>query len=189
LVALGAQSVASGKAGRAASAKVSSAAAEIAGATALLRSKYPDASLAKVQEVLQDTGRKVTDPGTHLEFVQPDVDLAIAALGGDMKSGEGVPQTACETVCVEIGPATRRVILAFAQSRQPIDENILAALKQVFGPGAKLSDLGDGKVLVLLPDGLLQEHVDAALRRFPNDIRILPDRRMQPLQPSGVKDL
>ena len=175
--------------GKAKPASTSAAAPHIAGAIAVLRAKYPDVGLDKLQDIMKSTGTKITDPRNHREFVRPNAQAALAALGGDMKPAATAPETACEAICVEIGPTTKRVILALAKNRQPIGRDVLVALQEVFGQTAKIANIGDGKILVLLPDGLLKEHVDKALKLFPNDLRILPDQRMQPLQPSGLNDL
>jgi hypothetical protein len=187
-VASGTETGTSRQAAKAQPASTSAAAAHIAGAIAVLRARYPVASLDKLQDIMKSTGTKITDPRNHLEFIQPNAQAALAALGGDMRPAATVPATACETICVEIGPTTKRVILALAKDRQPIGSDVLAALQQVFGQTARIANIGDGKILVLLPEGLSQEHVDKTLKLFPSDLRILPDQRVQPLQPSGLRD-
>ncbi len=103
------------------------------------------------------------------------------------KAGQPQPGTPdCGGVCMEVGNDRRRFIFALANTRQSISPDVLAALKVLFGDGARVEPLGDGKLLVDVPAGAAQRDIDDARRKLGGDgVRILPDRPMQPLEPGG----
>jgi subtilisin family serine protease len=210
IVAPGTDIVSSMGTGYAKSSGTSMAAPHVAGLFALLKMQSRDASVATMLDALQKTGKSMNDARVNKSFSLPNAKEAVAALAPQKagvspqpqprqpdspkpaeppRTSQPTPQPGgpdCGSVCMEVGGDRRRFIFALANNRQPIHPDVLLALKQLFGDGAKIEPLGDGKLLVDVPSGASQRDIDDARKRLGGDgVRIMPDRPLQPLEPGG----
>ncbi|MFD1333561.1 S8 family serine peptidase [Methylopila musalis] len=165
----------------------SMAAPHVAGLLALMKARQPDAPVATLLEAIRASGASVADPRNRATFVMPVADAALRALTGAPKPdpAPGAPPPdpkigGCGPVCVE----NRRVIFALAE-RGRVPAPTLAALRALFGPNAKIEDIGDGRLLVELPEGATGDDVDRARRDMGGDARAFPDRPLDALPPGG----
>ncbi|GEL44812.1 hypothetical protein MEX01_54030 [Methylorubrum extorquens] len=55
----------------------------------------------------------------------------------------------------------------------------------MFGERARVEDIGDGKLLIELPEGATGQDIDRARRSVGDDTRVFPDRPMDALKPGG----
>jgi subtilisin family serine protease len=200
IVAPGTEIISSIGAGYAKSSGTSMAAPHVAGLFALLKSQSREASVASMLEIIQKTGRPMSDTRMNQSFPLPSAKAAFAAMAS-AKQPDGPkpaeppragqqpappPGPGCTGVCMEEADNRRRFIFALANNRQPIQPEVLAALKLLFGEGAKVEPLGDGKLLVDVPAGANQRDIDDARKRLGGDgVRVMPDRPLDPLQPGG----
>lgn len=189
----------------------SMAAPHVTGLIALLRAGHPKASVAELVAAIQASGTKVTDGRDALTFALPNAEAAIARLDASPAappSPAPKPQPSpspspspspppvaaqpppdprvagCGPVCIEAGRDTRRVIFVLA-NHDPVGADTLATLRTVFGAGARVEDIGDGKLLVELPEGTGGPDIDRARRGVGDGTRVFPDRPMDALQPGG----
>lgn len=180
----------------------SMAAPHVTGLIALLRAGHPKASVAELVEAIQASGLKVTDGRDNLTFALPNAEAAIARLDASPAAPNPTPPPSaapppvaqrpapdpriagCGPVCIEAGKDTRRVIFVLA-NRDPVGRETLATLRTVFGAGARVEDIGDGKLLVELPEGASGPDIDRARRGVGDGTRVFPDRPMDALQPGG----
>jgi subtilisin family serine protease len=168
----------------------SMAAPHVAGLFALLRAHYPKASLAELQEAVIKTGKSVKDPRNGLQSILPDAEAAVLALGGGSAEptpgptpNEPDPRVAgCGPVCIEEGKDMRRIIFVLAKG-QDVTPQTIAALKTSFGAGAKVEDIGDGKLLVELPVQPKADDIDRARKDVGDGTKVLPDEPLKTLEP------
>jgi subtilisin family serine protease len=179
----------------------SMAAPHVAGLFALLRAQYPKASLAELQEAVMKTGKSVKDPRNGIQSILPDAEAAMLALAGG--SAEPTPEpkpepkpdpkpdepdepdprvAGCGPVCIEDGKDMRRIIFVLAKG-QSVTPQTIAALKASFGDGAKVEDIGDGKLLVELPVQPKADDIDRARKDVGDGTKVLPDEPLKTLEP------
>jgi len=171
----------------------SMAAPHITGLFALLKAKYPQAAVDKLLQAVQASGEKIRDPRSNQSFVLPNVQAALAALDGGKTAPPPQPAqptpdprvSACGPVCIENGKGTRRVIFVLA-NRDAVAKETLGTLRKIFGQKAKVEDIGDGKLMVELPEGATGDDVDRARKGIGDDTKVFPDRPLETLQPGGT---
>ncbi|MGU3496150.1 S8 family peptidase [Xanthobacteraceae bacterium A53D] len=175
----------------------SMAAPHVAGLIALLKSKHPEATVDELLAAISGSGQQVADARTGKSFPLPNAGAALAALEGGSKAApvpapspspqpqKPVPDprlSACGPVCVDTDKGARRVIFVLA-NRDPVGADTLKSLRAMFGSGAKVEDIGDGKLAVELPEGTSGRDVDKARKDIGDGTKVFPDTPLQTLEP------
>jgi subtilisin family serine protease len=161
----------------------SMAAPHIAGIFALLRARYPRATVDQFVDAVKRTGKSVTDPRNNLASIVPDAEAAMLALAEPPKPDATDPRiTNCGPVCIEEDKNMRRIIFVLARG-QKVTAETMSRLQNSFGAKAKVEDIGDGKLVVELPLAPAADDVDKARRGIGDGTRVVPDRPLDALRP------
>lgn len=189
----------------------SMASPHVAGIFALLRARHPESGVEEILATIRKTGKAVTDSRNGVSSTLPDAEAAVVALDGgageprpvdpkpdapkpsEPKPADPKPQnpkpdapdpriTNCGPVCIEEGKDARRIIFVLAKGKA-VTADVIASLKNSFGAGAKVENIGDGKLLVELPVAARAGDIDRARKGVGDGTRAMPDRPLETLQP------